>query len=194
MSRARIFWILFLGGAATAAVVDRVAVTVGNTVFTQSEVEDELRLSEFENGQPLDLAPAKRREAAERLVDQQLIRNEMEASVFTPPAPNTADALLNKFRQEHYPSAARFRAALERYGITQEQLKHYLLWELTVVQFINRRFRPLPTVAATPQDGAEASSADRAAPPGGSVNRQLDAFLKEARNDTKVVFKKEAFQ
>ena len=55
--------------------VDRVALVVGKTVFTQSEVDDEARLSELEAGKPLvlDLSGVRRKlKRAERLVDQQL--------------------------------------------------------------------------------------------------------------------------
>src|SRR5450432_3413792 len=55
--------------AAAAGVVDRVAVVVGDTVITESEVLDELRLTEFLNSQPPDTRPEQRRAAAERLVD-----------------------------------------------------------------------------------------------------------------------------
>jgi len=88
---------------AVAGVVDRVAVVVGNQVITESELLREVRLTEFMNGEPLDLSPEKRRIAAERLVDQQLVRKEMEIGSYPPPSPQEADAMLRKFRQEHYP-------------------------------------------------------------------------------------------
>src|SRR6185295_20129349 len=38
-------------------------------------------------------------------------------------------------------SAARFREELKRYGLTDEDLKEQLLWQLTVLSFIDQRFR-----------------------------------------------------
>src|SRR5690242_5513097 len=84
---------------ATGAVVDRVAVVVGKIVITESEVLQEVRLTEFLNDQPLDLRPGPRRAAAERLVDQQLIRSEMEIARYPEPSPADAEAVLRKFRQ-----------------------------------------------------------------------------------------------
>src|SRR5580700_11903799 len=52
---------LLLSLPLSAAVVDRVAVVVGKTVITESEVLDEVRLTEFLNGQPLELGPQQRR-------------------------------------------------------------------------------------------------------------------------------------
>ena len=98
--------------AAAAGVVDRVAVVVGDAVITQSEVLDELRLTEFLNGQPLDTGPEQRRAAAERLVDQQLIRKDMEIGHYPEPSAAESEAILRNFRQQHFPTPAAFRAAL----------------------------------------------------------------------------------
>jgi hypothetical protein len=204
-------FLLALVGA--AAVVDRVAVVVGKTVITESEVLQELRLAEFLNGQTLDLGPEQRRAAAERLVDQQLIRNEMEIGHYPEPTPTETEAVLRKFRQEHYVSINLFRAALEKYGITEDQLKQHLIWQLEAIHFTDLRFRmgaAAPPVA-TPNrtrggvgttNGGTSQSANRAAPesvqagtaPEATVDQQMDVWLKEARSQTRIQFKKEAFQ
>lgn len=184
---------LLLVLAAMAGIVDRVAVVVGGTVITESEVLDDLRLTEFLNNQPLDLSPAQRRAAAERLVDQQLIRKEMEIGRYAAPSATEADAMLRSLRQQRFSSDAEFRAALERYGITGNQLQRHLLWQLTVMRFTDSRFR-----SVTPEEPEP--SANRADPnasasvAGADVDQQLNAWLKEARGGTKIVFKEEAFQ
>jgi hypothetical protein len=198
--------------AGAAAIVDRVAVVVGKTVITETEVLQEVRLTQFLNQEPLDLGPEARRAAAERLVDQQLIRNEMQIGGYPQPSPSEAEDVLNRYRQENYPSAAAFRAALEKYGITEEQLKQHLLWQQAALQFTEVRFRPdlqMPAAAGTdhsagsvretePQPGRIQSAnrlrAGAAAPAGNSVDQQMDAWLKEARANTKIQMKKEAFQ
>ncbi|HLK66888.1 MAG TPA: hypothetical protein VKU19_25820 [Bryobacteraceae bacterium] len=173
--------VLILVAAASAAVVDRVAVVVGKTVITESEVVQEVRLTEFQNGQPLDLGPQQRRDAAGRLVDQQLIRSEMAAGSYPKPTPGDAQAVLQKFRQEHYPSAAEFQAALTRYGITEQQLQEHLLWQLSAVRFADLRFPEI----------SEPASADRQAPSG---DQQMDAWLKDSRSQVRIQFRNEAFQ
>lgn len=182
--------------SAPAAVLDRVAMVVGNQVFTESEVQDEVRLTQFLNQQPLDLGPEQRRAAAERLVDQQLIRNEMQLGGYPQPSQSEADAMLRNFRQEHYRSMAQFRAALEKYGITEEQLKQHLLWQLAAVRFTDARFRPVaaPTLAAPSIQTADRLRAGADAPAGNSVDQQMEAWLKTARSQTRIDFKKEAFQ
>lgn len=210
--------------SAPAAVVDRVAVVVGNDVITEGEVLDELRLQQFMTSQPLDFSPQKRHEAAERLVDQQLIRREIEVAHYKEPSPADADSMLRNFRREHFHNDAEYRAALQKYGITEDQLKQYLLWQLTALRFTDERFHP--NVAEGPESSANrevpppAPAAGRPAngpalrPPGlapqqsadrlargassqagqGNVDQQLDAWLKEARSNTRIEFKKEAFQ
>jgi hypothetical protein len=173
----------------SAGVVDRVAIVIGKTVVTESEVLDELRLTEFINEEPLDLGPAARRAAAERLVDQELIRRELEMGGYAKPSASEADALLRKFRQSRFHSLAEYRAATRKYGIAEDQLKQHLVWQLTAIRFTDSRF------GSVEADGG-LQSADRAAPgaPATSVDRQMDVWLKQARADTKITFKEEAFQ
>src|SRR3954453_3866299 len=70
-------FLLSLSLSLSAAVVDRIAVVVGKTVITETEVLQEVRLEAFLNQTPLDLSAQARKTAAEHLVDQQLVRNEM---------------------------------------------------------------------------------------------------------------------
>jgi hypothetical protein len=175
--------------AAQPLVIDRVAVVVGTHVITGSEVLQELRLSQFENQQAPTAGPAERRAAAERLVDQQLIRNEMQISGFQQPSQAEGDAALRQFRKDHYPGDAAFRAALQKYGISEEDLKRYLAWQLAVIRFTDVRFRP---VAAQPTETASRMSPG--SDPGSTVDEQMDAWLKRARASTRIRFKQEAFR
>lgn len=185
----RALLILLLLIPSWAAVVDRVAVVIDKKVITESEVLDELRLTEFLNNQPLDVSASARRSAAERLVDQELIHRDIINSGYPQPSATEADALMRKFRQEDYTSVAAFRTALQKYGISEDQLKERLLWQLTAIRFTDLRFR-----GQQPADNTQ--SADRAAPAAAttSVDQQMDAWLKQARDNSKVVFKQEAFR
>ncbi|HEY1241008.1 MAG TPA: hypothetical protein VGF16_10645 [Bryobacteraceae bacterium] len=206
---------LYLGmmvvSVAHAVVLDRIAVVVGTDVITEGEIIEELRLDQFMASQPLDLGPQQRRATAARLVDQQLIRQEMEVTQYRPPEANEADAMLRTFRQ-HFRTEAEYRAGLEKYGVTEDDLKQHLLWQLTAIRFTDWRFGGIGQLAPEPSANREVppgtpspaktpsqepvQSADRAAPDGGGTNvdQQLDEWLKQARSTTKVAFKQEAFQ
>src|SRR6185369_3573196 len=161
--------------ALPAAVVDRVAVVVGKIVITESEVLQEIRLTAFMNEQPLDFGSQPRREAAERLVDQQLLRSEMEIGNYPEPPPAETEALMRKFREEHYPGATAFQDALEKYGLTDQQVKQHLAWQLKTLRFTDLRFRPLETNAADRTvEGADRVVAG-AAP--STVDQEMDAWL-----------------
>lgn len=184
---------LLLSCVLAAETVDRIAVVVGKTVITESEVDDALRITAFLNGEPVDLSPAKRRAAAERLVDQELLRKEMEASRFAMPSPTEVDATYQQFLRNRFHSAAADRAQLQKYGITAEELKQQLGWQLALLRFTDFRFR---NDLAAPTDGNQSrnNSADRLAPAAESVDQRMEDWLKDARQNTKVVLKPEAFQ
>jgi hypothetical protein len=174
-----------------AAVVDRIAVVVGSDVITESEVLEEVRMTEFLNGQPLDLSPARRRAAAERLVDQQLIRDEMQIGGYPEPPESDVDATMAQFRKQHLGgSEAALRASLQKYGLTESELKKHLRWQIAAVGFTNARFHPGIAAAASTAAGRKAG----AAPPAATVEEQLDAWLKEKRKSTSIRFFKEAFE
>lgn len=188
----RIPFVLICSLCAAAAVVDRVAVVIGKTVLTESEVLMEIRLTAFLNQQPLDVSAAQRRAAAERLVDQQLIRDEMKISNFKELPASEADTTLQNFIRKQYPDVGRFRADLAKYGITEQDLKQHLAWQVAAIRFTDSRFQ-IPVAAENEQaanrvqPGAESAESS-------SVDNQMAAWLKEARAQTRIQFKKEAFQ
>jgi hypothetical protein len=181
---------------AAEQVLDRLAVVVGNTAITESEVDQEVRLTEFMNGQPLDVNSEIRRAAAERLVDQQLIRNEMQAAALAMPSTADVQSMVSSFRHDHYPGDAAFQAALHRYGLTEQQLRQHLAWQLAVIRFTDIRFKP--QVMQPPPLANQ--SADRSAQPGTpapaptTVDQVMNTWLKEQRATTRIEFKQGAFQ
>ncbi len=211
--------VLFLSSllclTATAAVIDRVAVVVGKIVILESEVDQEVRLTAFLNGEAVAPNAQARREAAERLVDQQLIRNEMQIGHYPEPPAAEKDSVLQKFRKDNYPDTTAYQAALQKYGLTEDQLKQRLVWQLEVLHFTDARFGPgmagaLPAHTtngkATPnanrtlaaENGGHSTSLSPAQSgadtPEESVDQQMDSWLKETRAQMRIQFKKEAFQ
>jgi len=159
---------MILAAIMQAAVLDRVAVTAGKEVITESEVIEEMRVTDFLNQAPFDPGPVARRAAADRLVDQSLIRTEMSLEGAPRPQAGAADQTLRQFKQAHFHTPAQYQASLEKYGITEEDLKQHLLWQVAAVRFTQQRF--------------------------GKENRDLDAWLKQTRSQTKIKFHQEAFE
>jgi peptidyl-prolyl cis-trans isomerase SurA len=124
-----------------AEIIDRAAISVGNQVITDGQVDLEVRVTAFLNHEQLDLSVARRKNAANRLIEQTLIKRDMEFSHYPLPVIADADASLADVKTS-YASDAQYQEALHRYRMTEEDLKEHLLWELTVLRFIDYRFRP----------------------------------------------------
>jgi hypothetical protein len=125
-----------------AEIVDRVAVAVGNRVITTTDIERDIRVTAFLNGVKPDLGPKEKRAAADRLTDQLLIRVEFENSGYAMPDPKEAEPMLESLKKGRFPTAADYQAALNEYGITEQQIKDALLWQRAFLLFVDERFRP----------------------------------------------------
>ena len=140
-------WLAYFAAMAPAVMIDRMAVSVGNRAITESEVLRQIRIAAFLNGATPDLGAANKRATAERMVEQKLIRAELEASRYPLPTPSEVAPVLEKFEQEHFPNAEEYRRQLRAAGLTEQDLKDELLWERTLLRFVEVRFRPAVQVS-----------------------------------------------
>jgi len=198
-----------------ATVIDRIAVSVGNRVITTSDLDREIRVTAFLNGARPDFSPANKRATAERMVEQRLIRNELETARYPVPAAPEVEPELAQFKKNYFHSDEEYRRALSEDGITEDDLKAELLWQRTLLLFIDVRFRP--GVQVSEQEVQDyfrktVAPAARQANPGQTpslaqyrdeieqklagdkVDQELDAWLQAARRRTQIVFHPEAFQ
>jgi hypothetical protein len=125
----------------SAEIIDRIVITVDNQVVTQSQIDEEIRVTAFLNREKLDLSPAARKQAAARLIEQALIKREMDLSRYPLPELSDAGESLQSVKAM-YPSVTAFNDALQSYGITVDELTRRLWWQLTLLRFIDYRFRP----------------------------------------------------
>jgi hypothetical protein len=129
-------------GAEAAVVLDRLAVTLDNRAIKDSDINRDIRVTSFINAEPLEFTNEARRKSAERLIDQMLIRAEVQVAQYPEATPEEVEKFLDQIRAKRFTSAAAYAEALKRYGITEEQLRKHLAWQLTVLTFIEQRFRP----------------------------------------------------
>ena len=125
----------------SAEIIDRIAITAGNQVITESQIDEEIRITAFLNREKLDVNPDARKQAASRLVEQALVKREMDLSHYPLPQAGDASAALAGVKAT-YPNEADFAAALQSYGISAADLTRRLLWQFTLLRFIDYRFRP----------------------------------------------------
>jgi len=137
------FWIFLLALTPSlhSEIIDRIAITVANQVVTQSQIADEVRVTAFLNREKVDLTLDARKQAAARLIEQALIKREMDLSRY--PVPELSDAGPSfQSLKAMYPSETDFQNALLADGITSDDLMRRLWWQLTLLRFIDYRFRP----------------------------------------------------
>jgi hypothetical protein len=152
---------------------------------------------------------------AERMVEQTLIRKELETSSYPVPSLAEVEPELQAFRAKFYPNAADFARALADNGIAEQDLKTELLWQRTLSQFIDMRFRPgvqvteeeiqqyfhsvVEPLAKAAHPGEAAKLEDyrddiEVKLTGDRADREMDKWLKEARKRAEVVVHEEVFQ
>jgi len=130
----RIVFAIAVAVALQAEIIDRIAVSVGNQVITTDQINDEIRLTAFLNHSEPNFSLEEKKKAAERLIEQALIEREMDFTHYPAPPLSEADEMLKQVETEH-PDFA-------RYGISEENLRQHLWWQLTLLKFIDERFRP----------------------------------------------------
>lgn len=214
MSRITTLLLLLTGALPGAVVIDRAAAIVGKHVVKSSDIQRDLRLTEFLNRDPADVTTGATRKAAERLIDQTIIRDEIARGGYRRPTDGDAGNLLKALVQDRFGgSDGRLREALARYSLGADQLRDQLLWQLTVLRFIDQRFRPGVQVSDEdvrayydqhlgefkrdyPRNSSfEALQARiRDSLEGQRVNEAFTAWLDDARKQARIEYREGAFQ
>src|ERR1700733_10984533 len=90
--------------AAQGAIVDRIAIAVGDKIIAESEIDLRIRLTAFQNGEKADFSLASRRRAAGELIDQKLVEREMDLGHYPRLEPARQTALLADYEKTEYKS------------------------------------------------------------------------------------------
>jgi hypothetical protein len=210
-----LFLLLTIAAASSAVVVlDRMAAIVGKHVIKTSDIDWDLRVTAFLNREPLDFSAQAKRMSAERLIDQEIIRQEIVTGNYRRPPDSDAAALETQLKRDRFAgSYQRMRAELQRYGITEGQLPAQLLWQLTVLRFIDERFRPAVIVtdeevrayydqhlAELHRQYPDNNSFEALEPKirslleGQRINETLNQWLEQARKRARIEYRQAAFQ
>src|SRR5437763_5730307 len=126
--------------AGRAEIIDRIAASVGTRVITQSEVERQIRVAAFQDGAKPDLSPEHKQATLQSMIDQKLIQLDLENSHYPLPDPEELTPAVEQFKKEHFSSEAQYQERLAEAGITDEDFRDLLLWQRTLLSFIEVRF------------------------------------------------------
>lgn len=199
--------LIALGGS--AEIIDRVAVIVGERVITESEILRQVRITALLNGQKPEFGPESRRETADRLVEQTLIRKELESSRFMP-SPAAAKEITDQVTKR-FGGIDGFREAVRQNSLTEAEVREAIAWQATFLEFVAARFRPAiqisdaeikdyyeNEVAVRPGEAKPALEAVRAEIESiltdRHVDNALDRWLGGARTQTQIRYKDEVFR
>ena len=146
MRRALQVALLCLAGAGVLAgeIIDRIVATVNGQPILQSDWDMALRCEAFLDQRPLQFTAEAARASLERLVDQELLRQQIRT--FRLKAVNESErrSRIQEIRKQ-IPDAASdagWQAALNRYGITENELEERITDQLEILRFIDLRLRP----------------------------------------------------
>lgn len=125
-----------------AEIVDRVAVSVGRQAITESSLLRELRLTAMMNEETPDFSPASKRRTLERMIEQTLLRREMELSRYQMPEAAAVDSYLERLKKPRFRTEADYQQALEKHRLQEDEFRDYLRRQIATLRFLEIRFQP----------------------------------------------------
>ena len=207
--RFQVALLLACNALAPGVIIDRIAVVVGNSIVKDSDIDRDIRVTSFLNNQPLNFSDTARKQAANREIDQIFIRREIRIGDYPAASLQDVDRQLDALKKQRFRTNSAFEETLRRYGLTDLELRTQFAWQLTVLRFIDLRFRPavLITDDEIEKYYREHLAALRRQYPGKSlddlreqireiltgerVNQQFFAWLDDQRKNAKLKFLEE---
>jgi hypothetical protein len=122
-------------------VLDKIAIVVDHRVITEFQLDEEIRVTALLNHKPIEQDLDTRRAAADRLVEQELVRHEVELNQYPAPSPREVEPLLEATESE-FGGKASLAAAMQRDRVNEQILREHLRLQLMILKFIDVRFRP----------------------------------------------------
>jgi peptidyl-prolyl cis-trans isomerase SurA len=146
--------VMLLGTLAPARagdVLDRIVATVNGHIVLQSDWDDAVRYEAFIAGRlPAQVTMADRKAALDRLIDQELLREQMQSSDFPRATPEEIGKSIAQVRGQ-YPGAATesgWQSILSRYRLTEKELRDHIALRLDLMRLVDARLRPTVNIDA----------------------------------------------
>jgi len=137
--------LFFVLASASAEVIDRIIATVNGHVILQSDWDDALCYEALLTNRTLaQITDEDRRAVLDRLIDQELLREQMKSADFTHATDAEVAAQVASARKQ-YPQAASvegWQSLLARFHLTEKDLLAHLRQQIDVMRLVDARLRP----------------------------------------------------
>lgn len=199
--------LVLLAALASATIVDRIAIVLDQRVITEVQLDEEIRVTALLNREPIKRDLPTRRAAAGRLIQQELVRHEMELNQYPVPDAAQVDIAFAEAAAQ-LGGAETLGKQLAAYQLNDAILKEHLKFQLTLVKFIDFRFRPDVDISETdlrayydrqrekwkeshtgaPPSFEQSRASIEAAISNERVEAAMSSWLDEAKRDATIVY------
>jgi hypothetical protein len=166
--------------------IDRLIVAVNGKVITEGDLDLAAKLNALIS-YGKNAAPRSRAEEINRLVDFELLRQELANFSLTQEDESKVEVRIQSFR-DAYAGQGGLEALLLRLGLQEPELRSYLRLESSILKFVDFRFRPFAVVSAEEiKDYYEGKFADQMKkakekmPPLSEVAAKIEEILREEK-------------
>lgn len=134
-----------LPSADAGQVIDRIVATVNGHIVLQSDWDEALRYEALLNGRPLyQFTDDDRRAVLDRLIDQELLGEQMKSASFQHATAQEAAARVAESRKQ-YPEAATddgWTSVLNKFGLSEKDLVAHVQQEIDLMRLVDAHLRP----------------------------------------------------
>jgi peptidyl-prolyl cis-trans isomerase SurA len=136
-----------LGASPVSAgeVIDRIVATVNGQIILQSDWNDALRYEALLSARTVsDFNTEERRAVLDRLIDQELLGEQMSSALFKHATEEEAATEVAQTRQL-YPDASTddgWKALLARFGLTEKELLSHVQQQIDLMRLVDAHLRP----------------------------------------------------
>ena len=134
---------------AAGEVIDRIVATVNGHIILQSDLDEALCYEALLNGRtPADLKDQDRQTVLDRLIDQELLGEQMKSSFFRHATDSEAADQIAQAKKL-YPEAATadgWRDVLNRFRLTEDDLSAHVRQQIDLMRLVDAHLRPAVSI------------------------------------------------
>lgn len=140
-----LFWALLARPVAAGEVIDRIVATVNGQIILQSDWNDALRYEALLSARSVaDFNSEERRAVLDRLIDQELLDEQMKSALFKHATEGEAAAQVAQTRQLYMEAATDdgWKTILARFGLTEKALVSHVQQQIDLMRLVDAHLRP----------------------------------------------------